>query len=170
MFNVDWFRSFKPYQHHGQENFFAGKRHVFDTTLLPQCLTAPEKISYIDNDLNLVHFNYLISTYRFFQNTKGPFEDSDYRILLIRLLIDAFDSSGWLYDIPSLNELADGIKNGTRRVTYIREDTKNNYSEFRYKLQKLINNGFLEDKRKSAIQNEINYFDIEFKGAVFKNP
>lgn len=159
MFDVEWFRSFKPYQHRGQENVVDGKCHIFDTTLLSQCLTSPEKIRYSDNNSDFIHFNYVIARYRIFHKSKGPFEDYGYKLLLIRLLIDTYDKSGWTYEIPTLTELVDGISDGTRRVTYIQDRTRSNYPEFRLKLQRLINSGILGKERRKILLNEISIFD-----------
>ncbi len=62
--------------------------------LWPQCQTPPEQIERHQQEWGFIHFSHVVSTYRRFQQSKEAFEDSYFRILLIRLLIDAYDQSG----------------------------------------------------------------------------
>src|SRR5258708_22100732 len=45
MFDVECARSFKPSMHRGHHGAVRGQPHEFDTMLLPQCLTDPQRIS-----------------------------------------------------------------------------------------------------------------------------
>lgn len=109
-----------------------------------------------------LHFNYVTGTYRLFQKSKGSYEDNSLRLLLVRLLIDAYDRSEWVYEIPSINDLAKGITDKSNRITYVQEQTRQRYSEFRPKLQELIECGILGDERASIIQDEVRPFDKAF--------
>jgi hypothetical protein len=121
IFEVAWLRSFAPWQHQAHENVLAGKRYVFDTALWPQCKTAPERIGVHQQKQIIIHFNYVIGTYRWFQQSHGPYEDKWFRLLLIRLLIDAYDRSGWSYEVPPLEDLIKGLVDKSNRVTYLQE-------------------------------------------------
>ena len=159
MFEMTWLRSFEPWQHQAQENAFEGKTHVFSTTLWPQCNTPPDRLGLRPEEKGFVHFNYVIGTYRWFQESQGPYEDKRFRLLLIRLLIDAYDPSGWPYELPSLDDLIKGLADNSNRVTYLQESTRQNYPRFRSKLHQLIESGLLSDEKTSILQEGIDPFD-----------
>ena len=69
MLEVEWARSFAPWQHRGQAASINGQKHVCDTLLLPQCLTEPKRIGRRGNDRGMIHFNYVIGTYRWFEKS-----------------------------------------------------------------------------------------------------
>lgn len=162
MFSLEWAKSFQPWQHRGHDSEVAGKKHTFDTTLYTQCHTAPERIKYHQKEWGFIHFNYVICTYRWFQKSKGSYEDEHFRILLIRLLVGAFDQSGWEYDVPRLEELLQGISDASNRVTYIQDKTKQNYNEFRTKLQSLLDSQLLSDDKVLRITESVRRFDEVF--------
>ncbi|GAX37566.1 hypothetical protein [Nodularia sp. NIES-3585] len=162
MFDVNWIRSFKPWQHRGHDGIITGKSHTFDITFLPQCLTPPERIGKYQDDWEFVHFNYVICTYRWFQKSKGSFEDDNFRLLLVRLLINAYDQSGWVYEVPDLVGLVKGITDKSNRVTYIKEETRQHYPEFRSKLQKLIDSELLDDEKAGILIEGVRPFDQIF--------
>ncbi|MBF2063324.1 MAG: hypothetical protein IGS39_02655 [Calothrix sp. C42_A2020_038] len=162
MFNVDWMRSFHPWEHRGHDSEIAGKAHTFDTTLLPQCKTKPELIKYHQQEWGFIHFNYVICTYRWFQKSKGSFEDECFRILLIRLLINVFDTSSWKYQVPELDELIKGITDKNNAVTYVQQKTRSQYFEFRTKLQTLIDSQLLDSEKASILYDGADKFDKAF--------
>jgi len=162
IFNVNWLRSFKPWEHRGHDGIVAGQPHTFDITFWPQCQTVPERISRHHREWGFIHFNYVIGTYRWFQRSRGPFEDENFRLLLVRLLIDAYDSSGWHYEVPSLGELIKGINDGDCRVTYLKEKTRQQYPEFRAKLQQLIESHLLNDQQVLILSDGVRPFDRAF--------
>lgn len=162
MFETAWVRSFQPWKHRGHNDIIIGKQHTFDTTLWPQCQTSPERISRHQKEWGFIHFNYVISTYRWFQRSKSSFEDIHFRLLLIRLLINAYDRSGWSYKVPLLDELKKGITDKSNRVTYLSEQTQQNYSEFRSKLGKLIESGLIDDEKSSILSDGVQPFDRAF--------
>jgi hypothetical protein len=162
MFNVAWIRSFLPWMHRGHDGMLLGERHTFDSTLLPQGLTPPEKVALRGEAPDFVHFNYVICTYRHFQNAKGPFEDEYFRILLIRLLINAFDTGDWKYDAPSIAELTRGITDPSNRVTFLRPETASHYDEFRTKLRRLVESPLLTPAQASRIVEGVEPFDRAF--------
>ncbi|NJL63995.1 MAG: hypothetical protein HC903_21880 [Methylacidiphilales bacterium] len=162
IFDVNWARSFKPWEHRGHDNEIDGKPHTFDVTLLPQCKTSPELVQYHQEEWGFVHFNYVICTYRWFQKSKGSFEDDSFRILLIRSLINAFDKSDWKYDVPELDELVRGITDKSNCVTYTQQRTRENYVEFRSKLQTLIDSQLLNEEKASILTDSVGDFDKVF--------
>jgi hypothetical protein len=162
MFSLDWARSFSPWEHRGHDGEIAGQIHTFDTTLYTQCQTAPERISYDEKEWGFIHFNYVICTYRWFQKSKGSFEDECFRILLIRSLINAFDKSGWKYDVPELDQLVKGITDKSNCVTYTQQKTRGNYAEFRSKLQTLIDSQLLNEERVTILIESVSDFDRVF--------
>ncbi|MCC6153682.1 MAG: hypothetical protein IT367_07980 [Candidatus Hydrogenedentes bacterium] len=162
LIDVAWAQQYPPYKHHGHRDVLNGVSHEFDATLLPQCLTPPERVGRHDQEWGFVHFNYVISAYRLFQNSTGRYEDSNFRVLLVRLLIDACDRSGWQYDAPPISELAIGLRNPSRRVTYTKQETRKNYPEFRSKLKELIERGRLQDAQCASIRKGIEPFDRAF--------
>lgn len=162
MFDVSWARQFQPWEHRGHNGVINGKAHTFDTMLYPQCQTKPNKIDRHKQEWGFIHFNYVICTYRWFQQSKGSFEDDYFRILLIRLLINAFDPSGWSYSVPTLDALEKGITDKSNRVTYQEKDTVENYPEFRSKLEKLMTSGIISSEKVSILAEGVHQFDIAF--------
>lgn len=162
LIDVAWALTFPPHQHHAHIGVVDGKTHEFDTVLLPQCLTPPDRIARHERAWRFVHFNYVISTYRWFQRSEGRFEDANFRVLLVRLLIDACDRSGWDYEAPTADELAKGLRDPSRRVTYTKQETRKNYPEFRAKLAHLLAEGRLTDAQRQSIRQNIGPFDRAF--------
>lgn len=162
IFDANWMRSFKPWEHRGHDGIVAGKPHTFDITFFPQCQTPPERIDRHQKEWGFVHFNYVIGTYRWFQRSKQSFEDENFRVLLVRLLIDAYDRSGWSYEVPSVEDLIKGASDGSNRVTYLQERTRQQYPEFRSKLQRLIESGLLDEEKASILQDGVRPFDRAF--------
>jgi len=136
---------------------------MFDTTCYPQCKTDPKLIEKKEGASDFVHYGYVISTYRWFQRSRGPFEDTQFCLLLIRLLIDTYDDSGWNYALPSLPDLVRGYKDPSARVTYCAPETRIRYSEFREKLQRLIDGGILDPRRVDSLRRGIGHFDQIFQ-------
>ncbi len=170
MFDINWFRSFQPWQHRGQDFIVAGQRHACDATYWPQSQTSPAQIGCAPEDVEFLHFYYVTGNYRKFQAAKGPFEDVAFRLLLVRLLIDAYDPIGWQYDIPAIAEFVRGTHDSMARVTYLQPQTAERYPEFRAKLQTLLDSGVLEPPQMLAIQNGIQPFDKIFGDSPIGRP
>jgi len=163
MVSTRWLKSFPPYQHRGQNATVDGKQHEFDTILLTQCLTPPESIGYCPEDKDFIHFNYVVSTYRNFRRTKGSFLDSGFKLLLIRLLIDLFDESGWSYEIPSFAELCRNPGNSDGRVIFTRSEDDSEYHQFRDKLHAFIGLDLLNAQQRNQIVDRIKIFDTYYR-------
>jgi hypothetical protein len=162
LFDLAWLRGFKPWQHRGHDGVIQGRLHTHDITFLPQSLTPAERISRHEDWTGFVHFNYVICTYRHFQHSHGPFEDDSFRILLLRLLIDAFDPGDWKYDAPPLDELVRGLDDPSRRVTYRARETAGHYNEFRGKMQNLLDSTLLSPDQAGRMARGIEPFDRAF--------
>jgi len=159
---VDWLRQFAPALHRGHTGPIAGTKHVFDTTLAAQCRTPRERIGRHEREFGFVHFNYVISTYRAFQNRKGAFHDDDHRLLLIRLLVDAFDDSNWPYDVPSLAVLETGASDADADVTSATAKSRQSYPGFRAKMEELMSSPVLSMEQSRRMRHAIAPFDRVF--------
>lgn len=162
-FDVDWIRQTAPWEHRGHEATILGQRHVADITFLAQSRTDPGRISRDEWQVeHFVHFNYVMGSYRFFQTSRGPFEDDHFRILLVRLLIDAYDPGDYPYDAPTAVELARGIADPANRVTYTGPKTSANYVEFRAKLARFLDGPFLDPRQADIVRAGVRPFDLAF--------
>ncbi len=157
-----WLTRFKPYLMRGQTATVKGKTYEFDTTLLPQCMSAPEEVQH--NVLNnaMVHFNYIITTYRNFNKSPKPFHDSAFKMLFIRLLVDALDHSGWHYDLPTLQSCVAGLAGADPSISYADSEAAAAYPEFRGKFQELLELGLLDRAAVSTLAESIAPFDAKF--------
>jgi hypothetical protein len=160
---TDWLRAFPPFRHMGHDAPMFGEQHTFDTTFWAQCQTPASRIGVIDRSDDLVHFNYVISTYRNFQRAKGPFPDNRFRLLLIRLLIDLFDHGDGEYAVPAVTGLAAGLGKSGARVHYVADDASA-YREFRPQLTKILDGPWSDPARRAKAVEELRPFD-EFFGA-----
>ena len=164
MFDAEWARNFKPWMHRGHNGVIHGKTHEFDTMLLPQCLTEPRRIERHQGDWGFVHFNYVICTYRWFQENekqgKPAYQDEHWRILLVRLLVDAYESTETESAVPSLAELRKALTGESKRIDYRGTTAAKNYPEFRDKLQQLIDSGILDDRKIRVLREGIAPFDV----------
>src|SRR5262249_24904688 len=143
IFELRWLKSFQPWHHQAHENIIDGKQYRFDTTLWTQCQTAPERIGRHSQEAGFIHFGHVVSGYRWFQQSLHPYEDEQFRLLLIRLLIDAYDNSDWPCEVPSAHDLAKGLAAKSNQVTYLRDSTRQRYPAFRSTLQRLLSSGLL---------------------------
>lgn len=159
LLRVSWAKRFAPWMHRGHVNEVKGKRHTFDTTLYPQCLTEPSRVGR-DPMSGFVHFNYVICTFRFYQQAAGaPYEDDRYRLLLIRLLSDAFGDAVTAAALPEAAELESGLRDGGARVTYLKPETRAGYAEFRGKLEELIGSDLLDEGQRASMRGGVAGFD-----------
>jgi hypothetical protein len=158
---TDWLRMFPPYRHMGHDARMFGEQHTFDTTFWAQCQTPPAQIGIVDRSDDLVHFNYVISTYRNFQRSKGPFPDNRFRLLLIRLMIDLFDHGDGVYAVPELSRLAAGLGKSGERVYYVSEDAAA-YRDFRPQLTKILDGPWSDPDRRAEAVSDLRPFDEFF--------
>jgi hypothetical protein len=84
-------------------------------------------------------------------------------LLLIRLLIDAYDPSGaGQYPLPTIEELARGVTDPASRVTYGRPTTAEHYVTFRTRLEQLFEWGLVGARRLQAMRQALQPFDEAF--------
>jgi hypothetical protein len=162
---VDWLRSFPPFRHIAHDDVLFGELHTFDTTFWAQCRTEKSQIGILDFGADIVHFNYVISTYRHYQRSGPGFHDDAFRLLFIRLLIDLFDKSGMAYAVPSMAELVAGLGDPAAPVWYSRDDAAN-YRTFRGKLDAIVQGPWVEDARRGDAVAAIAAFDAHFDQEV----
>jgi hypothetical protein len=165
---VDWMRSFPPHRHLGHDAVVDGERHTFDTTFWPQFHTPVSRIA-VGQGLEdrVIHFNYVISTYRAFQRRQGQFHDDAFRLLLIRLFADLFAPADESHGLPELEDLAGGIgRLGEPRVevAYGEQDGER-YRRMRNQLRAVVAGPWSDPTRASRCLNLLGAFD-DFYGVA----
>ena len=165
-FDVGWARSFEPWEHRGHSGSVEGKPVTFDITFWPQTQTEPDAIARYESEPPFVHFNYTIGSYREFQqhlSRNEPWEDGGgFRVLLVRLLADALDRTGWHYEAPSVAQLLRGTEDSSAPVTYLVGSAPGNYAKFRNTLEELIGGGHLSEESSGALAEGIAPFDSHY--------
>jgi hypothetical protein len=159
--NVEWLQQWPPTSIYGTTVSLNGDEILADTLVAMQMETPPERLGKIDVQDSFVHFGYVISAYREFQRTPH-FLDEYFRILLIRLLIDAFDPEDSTYDVPSILQLKMGISTESERVSYVSPGAARHYKHFRKRLERLMNCGLLSDTQIGGMRSAVEPFDEEF--------
>lgn len=147
--DVSWLRHFRPSQHFAHVAEADGEDHVFDTTLWPQWRTDPDKLLRLERNDDFVHFNYVISTYRHYQRSSGPFHDAEFRLLVLRVMMDLFGRPDDADVVPTLDELAVGLQDRSRRVFYLPADVAQ-YRLMRDRLQTILSGPWLPDRSAEA--------------------
>lgn len=160
-----WLRSVAPSRHLGHDAELWGERHTFDTTFWAQCGTDPRRIAVTGASSSIVHFNYVISTYRKFQRSTGPFVDNQFRLLLIRLFVDLFDQGGHEYDVPTFAQLVSGLDEPLSRVVY-RRSHADTYRSFRSKLQGMLSGPWIAPERLERAMQSLVAFDAFYDVGV----
>lgn len=164
----NWLTRFRPYQMRGQYATVNGKTYDFDTTHLPQYLSSPDEIQHNVLNQAIVHFNYIITTYRYFNKTSRPFHDNDFKILFIRMLVDALDDSGWQYQLPTLEGCVAGLSVQDGVITYCDAEAAAKYPTFRQKLQELLELGLFDETVVGRLASGVAPFDEKFNWRLDK--
>lgn len=166
IFDVHWMRWFPPWRHRSHHAWIDGQWHGFDVTLCAQAKTAPDLCDLHPRaDDSFVHFNWVIGGYRKFQGNEGrPVEDARFNLLLIRLMIDALDRrlvgvSRATINVPSADELARGLTDPSRRVTYCHDARAAEYGPFRAKIRRLYEAPLFDDAAVEVIEERLSPFD-----------
>jgi hypothetical protein len=165
---VPWARSFAPWEHRGHDGEVDGRPVTFDTSFRPQTRTAPERIGLTDAPPRFVHFNHTICRYREFQRARQrgrAWEDRTFRVLLVRLLADVFDDSGWEYEAPPVTELLRGLEDPAAPVTYRAPETRDGYAAFRAQLDELADARLIGAARADALRAAVAPFDAQLAPA-----
>ncbi|WP_380174148.1 hypothetical protein ACFEMC_04900 [Kineococcus sp. DHX-1] len=164
---VDWLRSVPPHRHLGHDANLWGERHTFDTTFWAQCRTSPDRIAVTGESERIVHFNYVISTYRKLQRSSGPFHDHNFRLLLIRLFIDLFASDDTTYEVPELPDLVRGLGEPLARVHYRPEDAAE-YQGFMAKFRVVMDGPLVDPARRERADEALRAFDEFFSSTTVR--
>lgn len=161
---TDWLRSFPPSMHMGHEGELEGERHSFDVTLRPQCVADPRRRRVVRSE-DIVHFNYVISTFRWFQRSTDSFPDDRFRLLLIRLFVDIFAEEDFDYRLPTLEELSHGLTDPAARVTYpaADEQTRAQYADFRTKLTRILEGPWTPPATRAGLAGQLRPFDESYR-------
>jgi len=159
--NVPWMQQWPPKFHLGQMGDVNGEELIIDILIAAQMQTPPKKLGRIDLPDSYIHFNYVICDYRRFQNTE-TFGDDFFRILLVRLLIDAFDQGNESYEVPHVNDLERGIYSSQERVTYTSPVAVTRYPEFRARIDRLLTCGLLSLEQSTRMRQSLQPFDRAF--------
>lgn len=160
---TDWLRSFPPHMHMGHDGEYDGEKHTFDTCLHPQAVSDPARRRVVRSE-DVVHFNYVISTYRHFQRSRDGFQDDQFRLLLIRLFIDIFAQEEFDYGLPSLAELAQGLHDSQAPVTYPAPNgqIQDDYASFRSKLDRILGGPWTPESSRGALSEQMRPFDRHY--------
>jgi hypothetical protein len=163
MFEIDWLRAFPPWQAHLHYRNVNGGVHMFDTMDYPQVHIPSERRRLAEAPDAFVHFRQVITVFRRFQLADGrPYEDVRFRLLLIRLLMDAFGGSDSRLPPPPVDELARGITDASAPVTYRSPGIEANYSSFRLMLGFVTAGPLVDPDRAERIERALAPFDAAF--------
>jgi len=167
LFRRDWARAFPPYLHRGHRNTLGGQQHSFDTLLLAQCLTAPANIIRSRRDWQFVHFNYVVCTYRWFlahahAARRGAFQDSSFRLLLIRLLMEGCGLREPAGVMPAMEEFHDAVRGHSRRIAYDGAEPALEYAPFKTKLETLLTSGIFDTTETARMRAALAPFDAAY--------
>jgi len=162
---VGWLRSFRPGSLFAHRAQVAGQLHLVDTTFFAQTRTDPARLCVRRSGGEVAHFNYVISTYRRFQNhlagAGGPFADSNLRLLLVRMFIDLFDTTTTRYVVPPLQTLQDGLGDRGAPVRYTSVNP-GVYRAFRDKVDAILQGGWIAPDRRHRAVGYLDVFDRHF--------
>ncbi len=161
MFEVAWARTFSPSKFRAHDMTVLGERTFGDTAYYPMAMTAPERAKWESAEGKFIHFSYVISNYRRFQSHVGQYEDDFFKLLLVRLLIDAFDPNDQACTVPTARALAFGLHDRNAQVTYVQPQTRARYFEFRQKLDCLLTSGLLAERQIGVVRDDVRPFDVE---------
>jgi hypothetical protein len=167
MFDVGSLRRFPAWQVHSHRGVIGGVEHDFDTMDYPQVHTPVDKRVLWEAPDGFVHFRWSTTVYRYFQQAAGrPFEDQRFRLLLIRLLTDAFagDDPHPNGELPAVGELARGIGDETARVTYQGAEREERYADFRRMIGQVMEGDLIEPARAETMDRALRPFDRAFAG------
>lgn len=160
----DWLRAFPPAMHIGHTAELFGEQHVFDTTLRAQALSDPRRVAHDDLSDRIVHFNYVISTYRNFQRASGPFLDDRFRLVLVRLLIDLFADEPYDYAMPTLADMAAGLTDATQPIAFPNgAEHAQNYASFRAQLTHMLQGAWSSPERRGRATEALAVFDRHYQ-------
>jgi hypothetical protein len=140
-----------------QEKKIGGKSLMLDTSIWAQMCTEPERLDRIDLSGQFIHFGHVICECRNFERSKSRFEDTFFRLLLIRLLCDALNDH--TSSVPTAEQLAQGLTQFDLRVVYSSQATRERYPSFRKKVQRILLSGLFSANQQACILRSLEPFD-----------
>ncbi len=160
---VEWLRSFTPYQHIGHPDELFDESHVFDTTLFPQAVTDPNKVDHAGLSDEFVHFNYVITAYRFFQRHGPGYLDDRFLMLFISLMTDLLGAGKYGSALPVPEKMVEALHASSPAIQFpapaIATET---YERFRLKLGQVLVAPWLPAASVTRIQPIIEEFDRHY--------
>lgn len=157
---AEWVRSFPPVLLHGHRNRLGAVTRTFDTSYYAQCLSDPRTIGRRDDVPGFVHFNWLISGYRWFVKSRRHDHDDRFIILLLRLLIDEFDPGRPYPYVPSWPEISDGPSDGGGPLVFPPAETHADaYSNMRRKIAVLFASSLVDRTPGPSMDRKLEAFD-----------
>ncbi len=160
MLSTDWARSFPPVLLTPHTNTVVGQRHKFDVLLYAQCLTKSETIDTVPVGSELVHFNYVIGTYRNFTQSLRRFVDERFIIMLLRILIDAYDPDGDYRRVPPWNEILGALRTGHPRLAFPSASVGGAaYLQTRSKIVRFLDLPLVSETLRQSITRRLAQFD-----------
>lgn len=160
---ADWLRSYPPRDHMGHDGHLYSEAHTFDTTLLPQALTDAALVDHTDDPESFVHFNYVITCYRFFQQQGASYCDDNYRLLFVAIVTHLLGISRDPNRFPSVAQLANGARTGSGPMRFPRgPEAAENYRRFRGKLGRLLESDWVQPGAPEQIELELAVFDAVY--------
>lgn len=158
---VDWLRSYPPRDHIGHDGRLFAEAHTFDTTLLPQAVTAPTLVDHTDDPESFVHFNYVITCYRFFQQQGAAYCDDNFRLLFVAIVTHLLGVGQAHSNFPTVGQLAAGARSGSGPMLYPQgKDAAEQYRRFRQKLERLLTSDWVRSGSPAQVEAELADFDI----------
>ncbi|MFC5381891.1 hypothetical protein [Aquipuribacter nitratireducens] len=159
--SVEWLRSFPPHRLMGHDAEVDGQLHTFDTTFWGQLHTPQERLLVAMPQGGVLHFNYVISTYRRFLRARGPFRDKNFRLLLVRAFTDLFDPRPEASPLPHLEGLVAGLGKTGAQVCYSASDAAA-YQEFRSTFDAMLRGPWARTAASDLAEQYLRPFDDFF--------
>jgi len=163
LFKVEWIRSYPPVLFHGHTNRIGGLTHTFDTSYYVQCLTDPSSIAFCESSSSFIHFNWLISGYRWYVKRRTDYCDERFIIMLLRLLIDEFDPRGGYRLIPTWEAMVKQIQERQGPVSFPPSNTHSPaYRNMRKKIGSLFSSSLFTKTGRDSIDQKLKPFDLYY--------
>jgi hypothetical protein len=139
MFSTEWAKSWSPVAHKAGPRATPTGPMFFDTMLYPQFKDHESgRIQVKPND-SFVHLSGTVVTYRrYLDHQPQKVGDELFRLLFLSLLQELAPSIASECRLPTVAELAQGLKGRDQQVHYQFPDAAHNYAEFRTFIERLM--------------------------------
>lgn len=167
VFDVSCLRSFRPNELRAQYVVLRGLFKHLDTLHMAQLQIGPERVACQPADRDFVHLSGVISNYLSFGWSRGPFHDRGFKLLMLRLMIDAFDPDTPGYNLPTVDEMAEGIGRSDRRVTYSPDEgSLAAFSSLRDGVKRIASSQSFDGRSVSVIEEGLDRFGRRYEAAA----